>query len=254
MMHKNWKVRRETAVSGEAAEEVGKFEPVGKSSPSDLAIGSRRRYAAEPHYHAASAQLRHVAARMQSAGHLLKPVAADDMLGIFNIHCFLDEINMGSGLAFLLHSTISADKHELRMGEQHGAAIVTIGYWKSHVWTTIPRMRRNQAMLFCTAHTDGRVVPHSAYSVDTTAKDYRPRHSFELRMLVREPRRPAEHRVAPVPIKFTRPVAASSAPPLLSFQKGSAAANASSIECSLAWVTKANASRSGHRAALSDHH
>jgi hypothetical protein len=177
------------------------------------AICSRRRHAAEPHYDATSAQLRSVAARMQSGGHLLEPVTADDMLGVFNIHCFLDEINMGSGLAFLLHSTISADKHELRMGEQHGEDSVRIGYWKSHVWATIPRMRRNQAMLFCTAHTDGRVVPHSAYSVDTTAKDYRPRHSFELRMLVREPRRPAEHRVAPVPIRITRPVAASPVPP-----------------------------------------
>jgi hypothetical protein len=213
MMHKNWKVRRETAGSGDAAEEGGKFEPVGKSSPLELAIGSRRRHAAEPHYDATSAQLQYVAGRMQSAGHLLKPVAADDTLGVYNLHFFLDQINLGSGLAFLLHSTISTDKHELRMGEQHGTAIVTIGYWKSHVWTTIPRMRRNQAMLFCTAHTDGRVVPHSAYSVDTTAKDYRPRHSFELRMLVREPHRPAEHRVAPVPIQITRPVAASPVPP-----------------------------------------
>jgi hypothetical protein len=213
MIHKNWKVRRETAGSGEAAEEGGKFEPVRELAPFDLVLGSRRRHAAEPHYDATSAQLRHVASQMHDAGHLLKPLTADDTLGVYNLHFFLDEINLGSGLAFLLHSTISADKHELRMGEQHGAAIVTIGYWKSHVWTTIPRMRRNQAMLFCTAHTDGRVVPHSAYSVDTTAKDYRPRHSFELRMLVREPHRPTEHRVAPVPIKFTRPVAASSAPP-----------------------------------------
>jgi hypothetical protein len=215
MLQQNWKVRRETAgpAQGAGAEEGGKFEPVGKSSQSDLVIGSRRRRAAEPHYDADSAQLRYIAGQMHNQGHLLKPVTADDVLGVYNVHFFLHDVNMGGGLAFLLHSTISPEKHELRTKEQHGQGIVRIGFWKHHVWATIPRMRRNQAMLFCTAHTDGTVVPHSAYSVDTSTPEYRPRHSFELRMLVREPRRPAEHRIAPVPIRIARPVAASSAPP-----------------------------------------
>jgi hypothetical protein len=145
-------------------------------------------------------------------GYLPERVFADDVLALYNIHCFLDEINMGSGLAFLLHSTLSADKRELRMEEQHGEAVVRIAYWHSHVWATVPHMRRHQAMLFCTAHTNSKVVPHSAYSVDTTVKGYRPRHSFELRMLVREPRRPVGHIALASGVKIAKPIPAPKAP------------------------------------------
>jgi hypothetical protein len=116
---------------------------------------------------------------------------------------------LGGGLAFLLHSTLTADKHELRIDDEHGQNIVRIGYWDDHVWATIPRMHMDQAMLFCTAHTDSLVAPHSAYSENTTATGFRARESFELRMLVREPPRPFGHIaiVRPVRIRIDRPSA-----------------------------------------------
>jgi hypothetical protein len=130
-------------------------------------------------------------------------LADNDVLAIYAVHFFLHDINTGGGLAFLLHSTTKQD--DLRLRESHGISIVQVGHAASHVWAAIPRMRREQAMLFCVAHTEGRVCPHAAYPVDHTADGYKPRRSLEIKFLVRERRRPLDQHVKPVPILVAQP-------------------------------------------------
>jgi hypothetical protein len=153
---------------------------------------------------------------MHDQGHHPVQLHPDDVAAAYNIHSFLSDVNMGSGLAFLLHSTLSADKGELYVHDpmHHGFSDPRIGYHDGHVWATQPRMRRNRGMLFCSGHPGGRVAAHCAYPVDHTADDYVARESMEVRFLVKETR-PLKDRIAPVPIRVSRrPGGPLYAPPL----------------------------------------
>jgi hypothetical protein len=171
------------------------------------------RTAAQPHYDADTAYVRslaldvvryennHVRAKQDHVS-----LGADDIVAAYSVHFFLHDVNMGGGLAFLLHSTANGD--DLRVHEDHGKALVHIGHSPSHIWAAIRRMRREQAMLFCVAHTEGRVCPHAAYPVDHTADGYKPRRSLEIKFFVRERRRPSDQHVKPVPILVAQPAVA----------------------------------------------
>jgi hypothetical protein len=157
-----------------------------------------------PHYDHEPAAPRDIALKMHQQGYHSVPLG-EDQISMFNLHFFLHEVNKGGGLAFLLHSTLSSSKKELYVHNPlvHGPGVPRIGHHDGHLWATIPRMRHDQNMLFCTGHPEGRVAPHAAYPVDSTASDYQLRQSMEIRMLVKETRL-SKHRVTPVPLRFTR--------------------------------------------------
>jgi hypothetical protein len=130
-------------------------------------------------------------------------LAKDDILAVYSVHLFLHAVNMGGGLAFLLHSTMK--EADFRRQDDHEQRIVRVGHSSSHIWAAIHQMRWTQAMLFCVAHTEGRVCPHAAYPVDTAAPGYKARRSLEVKFLVKESRRRSDQRVEPIPILLQQP-------------------------------------------------
>jgi hypothetical protein len=186
-LHQNWKRRLENDNL-----QKGQFGPLRKALIAQL-LRSLRLEVAKVHYDGDAAYIRRLAHEVvlhenRKPDATLIHLPVDAVIAMYDLHLCLEEVNLGGGLAFVLHSTLSPDHHELRLDEDHQEYIVRVSHSPSHFWAAQLRMRRGSGMLFCNGHTQGRVVPHSAYFLDPRPRDYRPRQSIEIRFFVEEPK------------------------------------------------------------------